>query len=85
MCVCVFTEVDQNKLLKFHHLAGAARCRAPLIQFQVFAHSWNRLTASGFGLNDHYRRIWNDKYSAAICGANPINIMNLSTVQYVLV
>lgn len=43
-----------------------------------------RLTASGFGLNDHYQRTRNDKSSAAICGPNPINIMNLSTVQYVL-
>lgn len=39
----------------------------------------------GLRLNDHYRRIWNDKSCAAICGANPINIMNLSTVQNVLV
>lgn len=43
------------------------------------------LSASGFGLTDHYRHIWNDESSAAIYGANPINVMNLSTVQYVLV
>lgn len=49
--------------------------------FKVIAHNRNRLSDSGFGLNDYYGCVWNDKFIVAICGSNPISFINPPAVR----